>query len=111
MLHHVNIKSRQLSLAPQSQNRAQNVTASSLREIEANIELLSQQQYPLQTRPKETTLSPKPYLVQSLLPAVLSFHHQLDAVGQGRQDACCGGFESNGFTLKVDPISAFRIGR
>lgn len=52
-----------------------------------------------------------PYLVKSLLPAVLSLHHELDAVGQGRQDPSCSGLKGNGLALKIDPIHALGTGR
>lgn len=58
-----------------------------------------------------TVCSERPYLVQSLLPAVLSFDHQLDAVRQGRENSCCGGLEGDGLTLKVYPVHTFWTGR
>lgn len=51
------------------------------------------------------------YLVKSLLPAVLPFYHQFNAVGQSRENPCCGGLEGDGFTLKVDPVHTFGTGR
>lgn len=51
------------------------------------------------------------HLVKSLLPAVLPFYHQFYAVGQSREDPCCGGLEGDGFTLKVDPVHPFGTGR
>ena len=53
----------------------------------------------------------KIYLVQSLLPAVLSFHHEFDAVGQGGEDACCGGLEGDGLTLEIYPVHTLGTGR
>lgn len=50
-------------------------------------------------------------LVQSLLPAVLSLHHQVDAVGQGGQDPSCGGLERDGFAFKIYPIDVLRAQR
>lgn len=47
------------------------------------------------------------YLVQPLLPAVLSFDHQLDAVGQIGEDAGCGGFKGDGLPLEVDAVHGF----
>lgn len=51
------------------------------------------------------------YLVQPLLPAVLSLHHEFDAVGEGGQDPSCSGLKRDGLALKVDPIHALRISR
>lgn len=52
-----------------------------------------------------------PYPVQPLLPAVFTFDHQLDAVGQSGEDARRGGLEGDGFPLEVYPIGAFGISR
>lgn len=52
-----------------------------------------------------------PYLVKSLLPAVLSLHHQVDAVGQGGQDPSCGGLKRDRLALKVYSIDALRAQR
>lgn len=49
------------------------------------------------------------YLVQPLLPAVLPFDHELDAVGERGQDAGGGRLESDGLPLEVnavDPLGA-----
>lgn len=50
------------------------------------------------------------YLVQSLLPAVLPFDHQVNAVGQGGQDACSGGLEGDGLPLEVYAVDTFGAG-
>lgn len=46
------------------------------------------------------------HLVQSFLPAVLSLHHEIDAVGQSGQDSSCGGLECDGLALKVYAIDS-----
>lgn len=51
------------------------------------------------------------HLVQPLLPAVLSFDHQLDAVGQGGEDARRGGFKGDGLPLEVDAVHGFGTSR
>ena len=53
-----------------------------------------------------------PYLVESLLPAVLPLDHELDAVGQGGQDTSRGGFECDGFAFEVyaiHPLGTHRL--
>lgn len=55
--------------------------------------------------------SGRPYLVQSLLPAVLPFDHQIDAVGQGGENARCGGLKGDGLALKVYAVHTFGTGR
>lgn len=49
-----------------------------------------------------------PHLVQSLLPAVFSLHHELDAVGQRGQDPGRGGFECDGFPFEVYAVDVLR---
>lgn len=50
-----------------------------------------------------------PHLIQSPLPALLPLHHQLDAVGQGGQDPRCGGFESDGLSLEINPVRLLKV--
>ena len=50
------------------------------------------------------------YLVQPLLPAVLSFDHELDTVRERGEDAGGGRLERDGFTLEVNTIDPFRAG-
>lgn len=47
------------------------------------------------------------YLIQSLLPAVLSLHHQVDAVRKCSQDPRRGRLERDGLSFKIYPINAF----
>lgn len=49
------------------------------------------------------------HLVHSLLPAVFSLHHELDAVGQRGEDPGCGGFERDGLAFEVDAVDSLRI--
>lgn len=55
----------------------------------------------------ECTCSCCSHLVQPLLPAVLTFDHQLDAVGQRGEDARRGGFEGDCLPLEVDAVHGF----
>ena len=50
------------------------------------------------------------HLVQPLLPAVLSFDHQLDAVGERGEDAGGGRLERDGLSLEVNTVDPFRAG-
>ncbi len=47
------------------------------------------------------------YLIQSLLPAVLSLPHQVDAVRKSGQDPRRGRLERDGLSFKIYPINAF----
>lgn len=60
--------------------------------------------WPAQGQAPEARVS---YLIQSLLPAVLSLHHQVDAVRKRSQDPHRGRLERDGLSFKIYPINAF----
>lgn len=52
-----------------------------------------------------------PYLIQSPLPAVLSLHHQVNAVRERGQDPRCSGFKRDRLAFKINSVEALSAQR